>query len=546
MKILVAQLNPLIGDLEANTKKIIESLRLARKLGLDVVVFPELTICGYPPEDLVFHQVFINRMMDKIDEIIPETEGIMALIGLVRYSHHGAKELFNSAAVIQDRKLMGFQDKWLLPNYDIFNERRYFEPGVSTRAWEWKGNRIGIVICEDIWQHAGYVDFTRYERDPIIELLPYKIDVLLNLSASPYCYQKPDVRVKVCSKAAKTLNCPVILCCQVGASGQVIFDGYSVVVTKEGDLCQLGKGFREDQMIVNLSAKACPIGFNYDPMKDLYSALVLGVKDYAEKCGFKKACLGLSGGIDSALVACIGVEALGAENVLGVRLPSYCSSQHSLDDAAALANNLNMRFQTIPIMEALDHYLVALEPSFGGREEGVTKENIQARIRGNLLMALSNKFGYLVLSTGNKSELALGYSTLYGDMCGGLGVIGDVMKTLVYELARWINRNGEVIPQSTIDKPPSAELRPGQKDLDAFPDYGIVDNVLKGYVEDYLMRDEIAKKYGVPIEEVNKLIHRVHIAEYKRRQGPPVLSISKKPFGFGRHYPIVQGWSKNY
>lgn len=547
MKILVVQLNPLIGDLESNTKKIIESIRSARKQGIDVVVFPELTICGYPPEDFVFHQFFINQMMEKLEEIIPETEGIMALVGLVRRNlYHGEKELFNSAAVIQDKQLIGFQDKWLLPNYDVFNERRYFEPGHFTRAWEWKGKRIGIVICEDIWQHAGYVDFTRYERDPIIALVPYKPDILLNLSASPYQYQKPDVRVKVCAKAAKTLNCPVILCCQVGANGQLIFDGYSVFVNAAGELCQLGKGFKEDEMIVDIAAKSCSTEFHYDPMQDLYNALVLGVRDYAKKCGFKKTCLGLSGGIDSALVACIGVEALGAENVLGVRMPSCCSSQHSLDDAEELANNLGMEIQTIPIMGAMDQYLSILGPSFEGQEEDVTEENLQARIRGNLLMALSNKFGYLVLSTGNKSEVALGYSTLYGDMCGGLGVLGDVVKTLVYDLSRWINRNGEVIPKSTIEKPPSAELRPNQKDIDSLPDYGIVDNVLQGYIEDYLMRDEIAEKYGIPIEEVNNLVHRIHMAEYKRRQGPPILRVSKKSFGLGRQYPIVQGWSKNY
>ncbi|MCK4934816.1 MAG: NAD+ synthase [Simkaniaceae bacterium] len=545
MKILVAQLNPLIGDLTGNTEKILKTLKDAKKQGIELVLFPELTICGYPPEDLVFHEAFIQQMMQKLEEIIPETEGMMVLVGLVRPNlYHGEKALFNSAAVIQDRQLIGFQDKWLLPNYDVFNERRYFEPGHFTRTWEWKGKRIGIVICEDIWQHAGYVDFTRYERDPIVALIPYKPDLLLNLSASPYQYQKPDVRVKVCAKAARTLGCPVILCCQVGANGQLIFDGYSVYVNKDGELCQLGKGFAEDAMKIDTKATACKAPFKYNVMEDLYRALVFGVKDYARKNGFTKACLGLSGGIDSALVACIGADALGAENLLGVRMPSEYSSKHSLEDAEVLAKKLGIPLQTIPIQDVFDHYKTLLSPSFKGKKEDVTEENLQARIRGNILMALSNKFGDLVLSTGNKSEVALGYSTLYGDMCGGLGVLGDVMKTLVYELARWVNRNEEIIPQSTIDKPPSAELRLNQKDLDSLPDYGIVDKVLEGYVEDYLTREEIAEKYQIPIEKVHQLVHKIHLAEYKRRQGPPILRVSKKVFGLGRHYPIVQGWAK--
>ena len=545
MRILVAQVNPIVGDLAGNTRKIIEFIEYGKKSQAEIVLFSELTICGYPPEDLVLHRSFIDKMEQCLEEIILASKGIAVIVGLARRNLSGGeKHLLNSAAIINDGTLMGFQDKWLLPTYDVFDERRYFEPGHDTRIWEIGGKRVGVIICEDIWQHAGYVDSTRYERDPVIALIPHKPDVLLNLSASPYQFQKPDIRVQVCCKASSTLKCPVLLCCQVGANGQIVFDGYSVYINKEGVLCQLGKGFEEDKMIVDLDAKSCACPFVYDDMGNLLNALILGVKDYFAKFHFQKACVGISGGIDSALVAYIATEALGKENILGISMPSRYTRETSKNDAKKMAENLGIAFLEISIEPPFSGFLELLTPYFQGKPCDVTEENIQARIRGTILMAMSNKHGYIVLSTGNKSEIALGYCTLYGDMCGGLGVISDVTKTKVYDLCRFINRkeNKEVILNSIIEKPPSAELRSNQIDLDALPEYGIVDNVLEGYVEDYLSIDEIHEKYQIPKELITDLVRRIHAAEYKRRQGAPILRVSKKSFGVGRRYPIVQGW----
>lgn len=545
MKILVAQLNPTVGDLDKNTQKILEAMDHGRKVGADIVLCPELSICGYPPEDLVYHRSFIDSMELHLERIAKASKDITVLVGLARRAVlEGEKHLHNSAAIISNGHLLGFQDKWLLPTYDVFDERRYFEPGQSTRVWEIGGKRIGVIICEDIWQHAGYVDYTRYERDPVLALQPLKPDVLLNLSASPYQFQKPDIRVDVCAKAAKTLGCPVILCCQVGANGQIIFDGYSVHVNEEGKLCHLGKGFVEDKMLVDLDADICPCPFKYDTMGSLVEALELGVKDYFAKFGFSKACLGLSGGIDSALVAYIAAKALGKENVLGISMPSRYTREGSRNDAKELAEKLGIQYKEIPIEGPFNEFLNLLQPHFEGKESDIAEENLQARIRGIILMAMSNKHGYIVLSTGNKSEVALGYATLYGDMCGGLGVIADVTKTKVYDLCRYINRaeGKEVILESIIERAPSAELRPDQIDLDSLPEYGVIDNVLEGYVENYLSIDEISEKYGIGQEQVLDLVQRIHAAEYKRRQGPPILRVSKKSFGVGRRYPIVQNW----
>lgn len=545
MKILVAQRNPTVGDLDGNTRKVLESIEHARQRQADLVLFSELTICGYPPEDLVFHRTFIESMELHLERIVKASKGLAVMVGLVRRNtKEGEKHLLNSAAIIQDGKLLGFQDKWLLPTYDVFDERRYFEPGHDIHPWDIGGKKVGLVICEDIWQHAGYVDYTRYHRDPILELAKHDIDVLVNMSASPYQFQKPDVRVNVCAKAAHTLKCPVVMCCQAGANGQIVFDGYSVYVNQEGKLCQLARGFGEDEMLIDLEAQACPCPFHYDEMFNLLRALILGVHDYFSKCGFNKACLGLSGGIDSALVAYIATQALGKENVLGISMPSRYTKGQSKTDALDLAENIGIECIEISIEKPFTDFLDVLTPLFEGKETDITEENLQARIRGILLMAMSNKHGYIVLSTGNKSEIALGYSTLYGDMCGGLGVIADVTKTRVYDLCRYINQmeKREIIPESTIVKPPSAELRPDQKDLDSLPEYGIVDNVLEGYVENYLSIDEISEKYRIPQELVFDLVQKIHAAEYKRRQGPPILRVSKKSFGVGRRYPIVQGW----
>jgi NAD+ synthase (glutamine-hydrolysing) len=545
MKIFVAQLNPTIGDLQGNCRKIVAALDAGRKKGADIVLFGEMAICGYPPEDLVLHAQFVQEIEKWLDVIAPATKGMMAVVGLVRKNvTQGEKKLYNSAAVFQEGQLIGFYDKCLLPTYDVFDERRYFEAGQEVRVWSWRGKKIGVLICEDVWEHAGFVGDTRYAHDPVMQLATQKPDILLNLSASPYHFQKPGMRVKVCQKAAATLQCPVVMCCQVGGNDQLVFDGYSVYVDRSGKLSQLAKGFEEDTLWIDSEAPAASCPFHYDALSDLCHALVLGTRDYFHKQGFKKAVLGLSGGIDSALVACITAEALGPKNVLAVAMPSRFSSEESIKDAAELAKNLGIAFNTIPIEEVYATYLKLLEPHFEGRPFDLTEENLQARIRGMVLMALSNKHGYLVVSTGNKSEMAMGFCTLYGDMAGGLAAIADVTKTQVYALARWINREREIIPRSSLEKEPSAELRPNQKDRDTLPDFGVIDAVIQGYVEEFLSPEEIAKKGDLSLNIVNELIRKIYWAEYKRRQAPPSIRVSKKSFRVGRRVPIVQGWMK--
>lgn len=543
MRIHLAQMNAKIGDLDGNTAKILSTIEKAREEKADIVLFPELSICGYPPQDLVYHSAFIVSIEQHLQTIVNASNGLMVVVGLIRLNlGPGEKGLSNSAAVIIDGKLAGFHDKWLLPNYDVFNERRYFDPGLGLQTFHFKGKSIGVLICEDIWQHSGYVDVT-YHRDPVIELARLKPDLLLNLTASPYQFQKLDVRIEVCANAAKTCKCPVVYCAQVGGNDSLLFDGYSLFVGAQGNLRQLAKGFHEDHMLIDLDAPACPCPFTYDPLSDLYQCLVMGVRDYFQKSGFKTATLGLSGGLDSALVACIVAEALGPQNLLGVFMPSCFTSKLSETDAQALAQNLNIKLITVPIKEPYDTYRTLLKPIFQDLPQDVTEENLQARLRGIILMAISNKLGHIVVSTGNKSEFALGYSTLYGDTCGGLGVIGDVSKTRAYDLCRWINTHkNNPIPQSTIDRPPSAELNENQLDLHSLPEYGIVDAVIESYVENHLDPSNIAQKHNIPLETVMDLIHRIHKAEYKRRQSPPVLRVSAKSFGVGRHYPIVQGW----
>lgn len=543
MKTLIAQLNPTVGDLAGNSAKIISTLGRARAQGVDLVLFPELVITGYPPSDFLFQEAFIDAAEQKVGEILSETVGMLVFVGLPRRNHaKGGKSLYNSCAVLGDGKLLGFYDKGLLPTYDVFDERRYFEPGSCVRTWQWKGKTIGVTICEDIWGHAGLPGMN-YPRDPVAELLPLKPDLVVNLSASPYHFEKREIRFQVCAKAAETLKCPLLFCSQVGGNDQLVFDGCSLVVDGKGNLLQMARGFVEEELLIDLeevgAAQEAP---SFDSLRDLYKALCLGVRDYFHKSGFQKACLGLSGGIDSALVAVIAAEALGPENVLGVAMPSRYSSPGSLSDAKALAENLGIGFTEISIEEPFSAYLSVLEPHFEGKGPNIAEENLQARVRGMLLMALSNKLGYIVLSTGNKSELALGYCTLYGDMCGGLGVISDVTKGRVYELARFLNREREVIPRSSIEKPPSAELRVGQKDTDSLPDYAIVDAVLEGYVEEYLSPEEIAKAHSLPLSLVTDLVTRIHRAEYKRRQSPPGIRVTKKAFSLGRIYPIVQKW----
>lgn len=537
---MVAQLNPVIGDLVGNMEKVLDAMDVARKQGIDIVAFPEMTLCGYAPEDLVLHKNFIEEMESCLDKIVRESKGIAALVGLVRKNPaHEEKGLLNSAAVISDGKLLGFHDKWLLPTYDVFDERRYFSRGKNVNIFEIKGMRIAVLICEDMWQNAGEeISGTSYPWDPVKELVIYKPDILFNLTASPFQSRKADIRVQVCRAAAKTLKCPIVYTCQVGANGSVIFDGYSLFVDKEGHLKQVAKGFQEDYMTIDLNARGNVLSFEHDPMYDMFAALKLGLHDYFEKSGQNKAIVGLSGGIDSALVAAIAKEALGSENILGIYMPTRYSSQEGFEDAKKLAENLNIEFKTIDIDGLFQNFLDTFHPYFKEEEEDVTEENIQARIRGLILMGFANKFRALVLCTGNKSELALGYCTLYGDMCGALSVIGDVLKTECYQLSRWINREKEIIPLRTLEKAPSAELRHHQQDSDSLPPYEIIDKVIRGYIEEYNTIEDIAKIYQIDEETVRSIVRRIYKAEHKRRQAAPSLRISKKSFAVGRRKPL--------
>jgi NAD+ synthase (glutamine-hydrolysing) len=442
-------------------------------------------------------------------------------------------------AVFIDEKLVGFKDKTLLPTYDVFDERRYFEPGREEPIWEYKGKRIAITICEDVWQHAGQLDgYTDYRLDPVALLQPKKPDLVLNLSGSPYSYRRTDARLSVFQAVAKTLHCPVILCNQVGANDQLLFDGHSLYVDATGALRQIAKGFVEDDLVVDLSQpqQTCPVPVHN--IKDLYAALVMGVRDYFHKQGFKKGLIGLSGGIDSALVACIGAEALGPENMLAITLPSRFSSKGSVDDSILLAKRLKIELKMISIESIFAEYLRLLEPLFAPRPWDETEENLQARIRGAILMAFSNKFGHILLNAGNKSELAMGYCTLYGDMAGGLGVLHDVTKTHIYQLAKTL----PMIPEVILKKTPSAELREHQTDLDTLPPFDVLDPILEDYLEERLLPEEIAHKRNQSLAFVQKIIHTIHQAEYKRRQTPISLRVTSKAFSKGRIIPIAQRW----
>jgi NAD+ synthase (glutamine-hydrolysing) len=543
MKILVAQINPTTGDLTGNTTKIISAIQQARQKHVDLVLFPELALTGYTPQDFLLLPFFMDAVEACLNQIIEASQGVAVVLGIPRRNLTAqGKGLFNSAAIIQNGSLLGFQDKMLLPTYDVFDECRYFEAASDMQIWTIKGKRIGVTICEDLWQHSAFVKSTRYQRDPVLELKALKPDFVVNLSASPFSINKGDYRFIVCKKAAIALDCPVILCNQVGGNDSLIYDGHSLVVAKDGTLVMRGKGFEEDLLVVDLDSAAKSTPIVDDPMSLLYRALVLGIRDYFAKSGFSQACLGLSGGIDSAVVACLAVEALGAKNVIGVGMPSRYSSAESLTDAATLAGTLGIKFFKIPIETPFQSYLETLEAAFEGLPPDITEENLQARIRGMILMALSNKHGWIALNTGNKSELAVGYCTLYGDMCGGLGVINDLSKRQVYALAHWINRSKEIIPVSTLQKLPSAELRPNQFDSDTLPEYDIVDNVVEAYVEHHFSKEEIAEKFKYPVALVESLIKKIHQNEYKRRQSAPGLRVSDKAFSAGRTFPIVQGF----
>ncbi len=538
MRLIAVQLNPTIGDLEGNSRKIIDALRRAQSQKCDLVLFSEMTISGYCPEDLLLNRSFVDSCIEKLEGIAPETKGMFVAVGLPRWNPSGKeKPLYNSAAIFIDGKLSGFKNKTLLPTYDIFDERRYFEPDEEQPIFEYRGKRIGVTICEDIWQHGGKVNETHYRCDPVLILKEKKPDLLLNLSGSPYYYKRGDVRLSAFQAVARTLRCPVLFCNQVGANDSIVFDGHSFYLDQDGGLRQVAKGFVEEDLVVESEAPnaSCPVPEN--GIKELYSALVLGVSDYFRKQGFGKALVGLSGGVDSALVACIAKDALGSENVIGITLPSRFSSAGSVDDSAKLAKKLGIDLLNIPIETIYKEYLHLLEPYFHGRGANETEENLQTRIRGMILMAFSNKFGALLLNTGNKSEMAMGYCTLYGDMAGGLAVLQDVAKLHVYQLAKHIG-----IPESILNKVPSAELRENQTDFDTLPPFEILDPIIEDYIEEGLEVEAIAKKRKQTVSFVRSLIHRIHLAEYKRRQAPIGIRVTQKAFSKGRVVPIVQKW----
>lgn len=543
MKVLAVQMNPTIGDLEGNSSKVLEALDRARKKRADIVLFPEMTLTGYFPDDLLLDAAFIDRVKEHLERIEPATQGLMAVVGLPRWNpNRKEKPLYNSAAVFADGKLLGYKNKTLLPTYDVFDERRYFEPGIEEPIWEYLGHRIAVTICEDVWQHSGTVEYSSYRTDPVLELKKQRPDLVLNLSGSPYSLHRKDLRLPVFQSVARTLHCPLIFCNQVGANDQLVFDGHSFFLNEKGELVQIARGFVEEDLLVDLHPHACPCARPENGIKDLYSALVLGVRDYFHKQGFKRALLGLSGGIDSALVACIAKDALGSQHITALSLPSRYSSPASADDAAMLAKNLEIAWREVPIDKIFQEYLDLLEPMFENRPFDETEENLQSRIRGMILMAFSNKFGAIVLNAGNKSEMAMGYTTLYGDMAGGLGVLHDVTKLNVYRLAAYVNREREIIPRQIIEKAPSAELRENQTDFDTLPRFEVLDPIIEDYIEMRLSPEEIAAKRNLPLEFILDLTSKMHLAEYKRRQAPISIRVTQKAFSKGRIIPIVQKW----
>jgi NAD+ synthase (glutamine-hydrolysing) len=546
VKIALGQINPTVGDFSGNAAKHIEFSRRAQAGGADLILFPELSVCGYPPRDLVERSSFLARNHEVVEQIAASTRGISVICGLVTPAEsETGKSVMNSAALLQEGKIVFVQSKMLLPTYDVFDEMRNFAPAKSQKVFSLCGNQVALTICEDAWNDKLFWPKRLYTVDPIEGLIRAGGSVVLNISASPFWIGKRDLRRDMLASIARHHKIPVAMVNQIGGNDSLIFDGSSIVLNAEGKVIAQGKSFEEDLLYFdsnNLTGDLHPQIEGEDA--SVYGALVLGTRDYMRKCGFKKAIIGLSGGIDSALTAVIAADAVGAENVIGIGMPGPYSSQGSIDDARQLASNLGIRFELLSINCAYEAYKGILKDVFAGQKEDVTEENIQSRARGTLLMALSNKFGAIVLSTGNKSELGVGYCTLYGDMVGGLAVISDVPKTMVYRLSHYVNGtsvNGrrEVIPRATLEKPPSAELRPDQKDSDSLPPYEVLDAVLEDYVEDAHSAEQIASDRGFDIELVRRVVRMVDRAEYKRQQAAPGIKISSKAFGYGRRFPIA-------
>ena len=540
MNIALAQLNTIVGDLAGNEAKILAAYRRGVEAGAELVLVPELAVCGYPPRDLLYRSRFIERCREVVERLATAVGDTGLLVGFPgRSEKRPGREFTNACALLQRGRVIAVRTKTLLPTYDVFDEDRYFEPATENTPVEFNGRRIGLTICEDVWNDEDYWRERRYGRNPATALVQSGAEFLLNISASPWHLGKNRTRRDMLASLAAKSRVPVVYCNSVGGNDELVFDGTSLVFNAAGKLVTEGAMFAEDFLLVN-AWKATPITpRSLRDEEKIYKALVLGLRDYLHKCGFKSVVLGLSGGIDSALTAVIAVEALGRENVRGVSLPSQYSSPGSLDDAQKLAANLGIQYDVIPIQPPFIAVQERLNGVFAGRAEDATEENIQARLRGVILMAMSNKFGSLLLTTGNKSELAVGYCTLYGDMCGGLAVLSDVPKTMVYRLSEWVNREKEIIPRDSITKPPSAELRPNQTDQDSLPPYAVLDAILDHYVVHSLSAAEIVK-LGFEEATVNRIIRLIDFTEYKRRQAAPGLKVTSKAFGVGRRIPIAQ------
>lgn len=553
MKIALAQINPTVGDFAGNTQKILEYASKAQARGVALAVFPELAVCGYPPADLLEKDAFVRRAGQAVDEIVrwtaePGRPAILCGTVMPATSSVG-KQVRNVAVLLSGGKVRFVQQKMLLPFYDVFDEQRYFEPALQQALTCVAGEPLAITICEDAWNDKGFWPRQMYQVDPVEVLmkewqgredLAGRQRIIMNISASPYWQGKQVVRQRMLAALAERHGAFVAMVNQVGGNDSLVFDGASLVIRPDGRVAARAASFAEDLVVFDTAdGPAALPDVDADKVGELWLALVLGTRDYVRKCGFSKALVGLSGGIDSALVAAIAVEALGAENVVGVGMPSEYSSLGSIEDARKLARNLGIRFEMLPIHDVFAQYRKVLEPLFAGTPFGLAEENLQSRIRGALLMALSNKFGALVLTTGNKSEMSTGYCTLYGDMVGALAVIGDVMKTRVYALSRYVNRVAEVIPWATIEKPPSAELRPEQRDTDSLPPYEVLDPILEAYVERYSSAEQIAEEQNVEVGLVRSVIQLVERSEYKRQQAALVLKVTRKSFGMGRRFPIA-------
>jgi NAD+ synthase (glutamine-hydrolysing) len=541
VKIALGQINPTVGDFVGNAAKIIDFAARARAEGAGLVLFPELSVCGYPPRDLVERASFVSHNREAVEHVAAETRGIAVVCGMVTPAHADTgKSVMNSAALLKDGGIKFVQSKMLLPTYDVFDEMRNFAPARNQELFPFCNKQMVLTICEDAWNDKHFWPRQLYSIDPVEALVHAGGNFVLNISASPFWAGKRELRRQMLATIARTDRVPVAFVNQVGGNDSLVFDGSSLVFDREGNVIAQGKSFEEDLIFFDADALT---GDMHDQIPgeeaSIYAALVLGTRDYIRKCGFRKTIVGLSGGIDSALTAAIAVDSVGTENVIGVGMPSQYSSEGSLTDARELASNLGIRFEVLPIGEIFGSFQSTLRTVFQDRPEDVTEENIQSRVRGSLLMALSNKFGALVLSTGNKSELGVGYCTLYGDMAGGLAVINDVPKTMVYRLSRYVNSRKAVIPQATLDKPPSAELRPGQKDTDALPPYEVLDAILEDYIEQSRSAEDIAREHGFDLQLVKTVIRMVERNEYKRQQAAPGLKISPKAFGYGRRFPIA-------